>query len=49
MEAEVVAMFAAINEWGQLYGLVNNAGILNGPNGTKTVADASADVGGCTR
>ena len=38
VEEDVVAMFAAIDDWalavdGVVAGLVNNAGVLNGPNG----------------
>ena len=43
VEADVVAMFARAAEWGRLAGLVNNAGVLVGPNGSKTVADADIE------
>ena len=43
VEADVVAMFARAAEWGRLAGLVNNAGVLVGPNGSKSVADADIE------
>ena len=42
VEADVVRMFETVAAWGPLAGLVNNAGVLFGPNGSKTVADADA-------
>ena len=47
-EEDVVAMFAAIDDWalavdGVVAGLVNNAGVLNGPNGCKSVEHASLE------
>jgi len=48
VEEDVVAMFAAIDDWalavdGVVAGLVNNAGVLNGPNGCKSVEHASLE------
>ncbi len=43
VEEDVVAMFDAAHKWGLVKGLVNNAGILLGPNKSKIVEDASAD------
>ena len=43
VETEVIGMFEAVSEWGQLAGLVNNAGRLMGPNKSKTVAEASEE------
>ena len=43
VEADVVAMFDAAAAYGVVKGLVNNAGILMGSKGSKSVADADAD------
>ena len=48
VEEDVVAMFAAIDDWalavdGVVAGLVNNAGVLTGPNGCKSVEHASLE------
>ena len=44
-EPDVCAMFEAVRAWGALRGLVNNAGILRGPDGSASVADLNvADV-----
>lgn len=48
VEEDVVAMFAAIDDWalavdGVVTGLVNNAGVLVGPNGCKSVEHASLE------
>jgi NAD(P)-dependent dehydrogenase (short-subunit alcohol dehydrogenase family) len=43
VEADVVAMFDAAAAYGTVKGLVNNAGILMGAKGSKSVADADAD------
>ena len=44
-EPDVCAMFEAVSAWGALRGLVNNAGILRGPDGSASVADLNvADV-----
>ena len=32
-ESDVVRMFESVAQWGQLKGLVNNAGLLMGPSG----------------
>lgn len=47
-EEDVVGMFAAIDDWalavdGVVAGLVNNAGVLTGPNGCKSVQHASLE------
>ena len=42
VEADVVAMFDAAAAYGTVKGLVNNAGILMGAKGSKSVADAAA-------
>ena len=43
VEADVVAMFDAAAAYGTVKGLVNNAGILMGAKGSKSVSDADAD------